>query len=403
MIWPRHSTGGLWRTLPAALIVGLAGGIVSACMEDDMLDPELLVDPEDAVIYFPARGDVWERREPAEAGFSPVLLEEAIDYAVANESDIPTDLRAYLEGRSEGREDQEIIGVVKERGSMNGLVLHRGYIVAEWGDTARVDMAFSITKSFLATLIGVAADRGLIDDLEARVADFVDDGGYDSDHNAPITWQHSLRQTSEWEGELWGKADTADRREGVDRQLRVPGEFWEYNDVRVNRMALSAARVWERSLSDVLDREIMTPLGASRSWRWHGYRNSAVEIAGQEVESVSGGGHWGGGLWISSRDLARFGLLYLRRGVWREEQLLSEEWIDAATTPGELNATYGYMWWVNTAGELWPSAAEKSFGARGGGANLLWIDPDNELVVVVRWIQPGTEDGLLERVMAAAD
>ncbi len=390
-------------TLPMALMVLVAGFVVSACMEDEMLDPELLEDPEDAIIYFPSRGDEWERREPAEAGFDPILLEEAIDFATANETDLPTDLRAYLESRAEGREDQEITGPVKDRGSMNGLVLHRGYIVAEWGDTNQVDMAFSVTKSFLATVIGVAADRGLIADLHERVAATVDDGGYVSEQNASITWHHSLRQTSEWEGELWGKADTADRREGVDRELHEPGAFWEYNDVRVNRTALSAARVWKRALSDVLDLEIMTPISASRSWRWHGYRDSKFEIDGVEIESVSGGGHWGGGLWISSRDLARFGLLFLRRGIWREEQLVSEEWIDAATTPGELSPTYGYMWWLNTAGELWPSVAEESFGARGGGANLLWIDPTRELIVVIRWIQPDAEDGFLEKVIAAAD
>ena len=403
MIRPQSSNEAFWGTLPVALTVLVAGVVVSGCMEDEILDPELLEDPEDAIIYFPGRGDAWERREPAEAGFSPLLLEEAIDYAMANETKVPTDLRVYLESRSEGRDDQEITGPVKDRGSMNGLVLHRGYLVAEWGDTDQVDMVFSVTKSFLSTLIGLAADRNLIADLNDPVATTVGDGGYDSKQNAPITWYHSLRQTSEWEGKLWGKADTADRREGIDRELQEPGTFWEYNDVRVNRTALSAARVWEQGLADVLDREIMTPIGASRSWRWHGYRDSTVEIGGQEVESVSGGGHWGGGLWISSRDLARFGLLYLRRGLWREERLLSEEWIDVATTASnELNPTYGHMWWLNTAGELWPSASEDSYGSLGSGSNLLLIDPVLELVLVVRWIESGAEDDFIEKIIAAA-
>ena len=126
-----------------------------------------------------------------------------------------------------------------------------------------------------------------------------------------------------------------------------------------------------------------------------------MEIDGQEVESVAGGGHWGGGMWISTRDMARVGLLYLRRGMWRENQILSQEFIDAALTPSQLNPTYGYMWWLNTEGALWPSAPHESFAARGGGDNMIWIDPINELVVVVRWIERGTQDGLLERILAA--
>lgn len=399
----RQRRNGVQHSLSVGLLVVVAGLATAACMEDEMLDPELLEDPEDAVIYFPGRGDVWERREPAEAGFSPQLLEEAIDYAVAHETDIPTDLREHLAGRAEGRDDQEIIGAVKDRGSMNGIVLHRGYIVAEWGDTNNVDMAFGITESFLSTVIGLAADRNLIPALEDRVAETIADGGYDSEQNAPITWEHSLRQTSGWQGVLWEKSDAAGRDRRPAGAPQAPGSAWEHNDTRANRTALSATRLWERSLSDVLDREIMTPIGASRSWRWHGYRNSIVEIDGREVESVSGGGRWGGGLWISSRDLARFGLLYLRRGLWREEVLLSEEWIDAATAGDELNPAYGHMWWLNAEAATWPSAGEESFGARDGNGNLLWIDPTLDLVVVLRWIQPGAEDGFLEKVIAAAD
>lgn len=386
----------------AATVLAL-GLSVAACMDNDMLAPELLESPEEGMIYFPGRGVAWEVREPATEGFDPALLEAAVDYAIANETETPVDLKAYLESRFEGLPDQQIIGPMKDRGRINGLIVRRGYIVAEWGDTQRVDMVFSVTKSFLATTVGVALDRGLIGALNDPVALTVDDGGYASEQNAPITWHHSLRQTSEWEGDLWGKPDTADRREGRDRQLSAPGTFWEYNDVRVNRLALSAARVWNEPLPEVLSREIMTPIGASRAWRWHGYRSSTVDIGGNQVESVSGGGHWGGGLWISTRDLARLGVLYARRGMWRDQQLLSEDWIAAALTPGDLNPTYGYMWWLNTDQALWPSAPAESFAARGGGDNLLWIDPSRELVVAVRWIQRGTQDGLLAAILAALE
>ena len=108
-------------------------------------------------------------------------------------------------------------------------------------------------------------------------------------------------------------------------------------------------------------------------------------------------------MWISTRDLARFGLLWLRQGKWREEQLLSADFVEQALTPSDLNPTYGYMWWLNTDAQLWPSAPAESFAARGGGDNLLWVDPTRDIVVVVRWIQRGTEDEFLRRVIEAAD
>ena len=374
-----------------------------ACMDNELIAPEEIEDPDAHGTYFPGRGPSWQEKTPAELGWDSTELSEAVQYAIANEADTPKDLRGYLESRFEGLPDQEILGPLKERGPASGMILHRGYIVAEWGDTSRTDVTFSVTKSFLATTIGLALDRGLIRSVDDRVAEYVDDGGYRSARNAAITWRQTLQQTSEWEGTLWDKPDTADRREGVGRVLQAPGTFWEYNDVRVNRAALSAARVWGEALPDVLDREVMTPIGASRSWRWHGYRNSTVEIAGQEVESVAGGGHWGGGLWISTRDMARVGLLYLRGGMWREEQILSAEFIAEALTPSALNPTYGFMWWLNTEGALWPSAPHESFAALGGGDNMIWIDPVHELVVVVRWIQRGSQDGLLQRILAAAE
>ena len=124
-------------------------------------------------------------------------------------------------------------------------------------------------------------------------------------------------------------------------------------------------------------------------------------IDGTEMWSVSGGGHWGGGLFVDALDLARFGLLYLNNGRWNEQQILSEDWVVMTAQACPIEPRYGFMWWLNTEQELWPAAPAGSFAARGGGDNLLWIDPDNDLVVAVRWIQRGTENGLLEHVVSA--
>lgn len=336
--------------------------------------------------YYPGPGDDWELLSPAAMGMDADSLRKAVVFAMANESRSTRDLEAWMAVR--GRDDpySALFGPLKPRGGPAGVIVRGGYIVAEWGDTKRVDVTYSVTKSFVSTTTLLALQDGLIRDVHDPVAEYVSDGNFDSPHNAQITWHHLLTQTTEWEGELFGKPDVADRRLGRDRELQTPGTLWEYNDVRVNLAALATMRVWQRPLPDILRERIMEPIGASDTWEWHGYRTSRVELGGDSVTAVSGGGHWGGGLWISARDQARFGLLLLRRGRWGDKQLLAEEWIDSALTPIELNPTYGYMWWLNTDHELWPGAPASSFGARGGGSNVIWIDPEHDLVAVFRWI-----------------
>ncbi len=198
----------------------------------------------------------------------------------------------------------------------------------------------------------------MIQSINDPVAKYIKDGGYSSEHNGKVTWEHHSRQTSEWEGELWGKKydfigkEAFGRGERKPRELQEPGSFYEYNDVRINRFALSLLRLWEKPLPEVLEDEIMDPIDASETWRWVPYRNSIVEINGKQMPSVSGGTRWGGGLWISARDEARFGYLFLRNGRWKDKQLISEQWVKEATTSrGTVGPDYGYLWWLNTEGK----------------------------------------------------
>ncbi|WP_254070502.1 serine hydrolase [Acidisphaera sp. L21] len=232
--------------------------------------------------------------------------------------------------------DNEIIGPVAPRGGPNGLLLRHGKLVASWGDTRQVDMTFSVAKSYLSILAGIAVADGLIPDLDAPIRETVDDGGFDSEHNAPITWRQMLQLTSEWEGSLFGKSEQIDRNcsltseaagrpagaKGAARPLQTPGTFWEYNDVRVNRLSLALLRRFGRALPQVFAERIMQPLGASSDWRWEGYRSSFVDVGGNQVQSVSGGGHWGGGAFIHAEDQARIGLLMLRGGMWGDQRVL---------------------------------------------------------------------------------
>jgi CubicO group peptidase (beta-lactamase class C family) len=254
--------------------------------------------------YFPERW-TWEQRVPEDVGMSASRLQEVVTYAAEHEAQSHRD-GADLAVMLAGEPYNEITGPTMSRGSNSGLVLRHGYIVLEWGDTGRVDWTFSATKSYVATMIGLAYDAGLIRDLEDPVVRYVRDGTFDSPHNSKITWVHLLQQTSEWQGTLWGKPDWADRYDGKQkRPVLEPGSTMTYNDVRVNLAAYAALHVWRRPLPVVLKEAVMDPIGASTTWRWWGYRDSWVEIDGTRMQSVGGGGHWGGGLWISARDPAR--------------------------------------------------------------------------------------------------
>ena len=347
--------------------------------------------------YFPPRGD-WQRAEPSAMGLDPAKLAEAVAYARAHDNPAPRD-QALALAQTFGKAEPYFggqLGPTRERAAANGIVIRRGKVVAEWGDTRRVDMSHSITKTFLSTVVGLAWQRGLIRSTDERVADAMPPGVdlFASPHNAPITWEHLLRQTSDWQGSLWGKPDWADRPVGKtpedwpNRPVYEPGAHYKYNDVRVNVLALAALQVWRRPLPEVLREQVMDPIGASSRWRWQGYDNSWVELDGQRMQSVSGGGHWGGGLFIDAWDMARFGYLFLRNGKWKDRSIVSEKWIQMARTPGRDNATYGFAnWYLNTARKPLPAAPETAVRFVGNGSNIIYIDWDNDIVAVFRWIK----------------
>jgi CubicO group peptidase (beta-lactamase class C family) len=238
--------------------------------------------------YYPPPGD-WERRTPEEVGMDAARLTDAIAYAESRETSKPMDF-----SDQETLFGQRLGPIPDRRAHTNGLVVRHGYIVAEFGDTTKVDPTYSAAKSYLSTLVGVAVDQGLIHDVHDPVRDYVDDGGYASPQNAPVTWHHHLQQTTEWEGELWDRthdfvgAKAFGNGEREPRALQAPGTYYEYNDVRINRLALSLMRVFGRPLPEVLKDEVMDPIGASDTWRYLGYENSWVDVHGQLLQSVTG-------------------------------------------------------------------------------------------------------------------
>jgi CubicO group peptidase (beta-lactamase class C family) len=384
--------------------------------------------------YFPPRGSGWETRTPEQVGMDPAGIAAALEFAAQAESSTSRDLEEAHQ-TSFGREPLGFsVGPFTVREGAAGMIIKDGYIIGEWGDPQRVDMTFSVTKSFLSTTVGELFEDGLIESLDDTVREYmapvdlpVGDGEpgidrtgfggidparlFETEHNRQITWDHLLRQSSDWEGTLWGKPDWADRPSRDAQPWRprdhVPvGTVFEYNDTRVNLLALAALQVVRRPLPQILRERIMDPIGASSTWRWTGYETSWVTIDGVRMNSVSGGGHWGGGMLINARDLGRFGLLTLHNGNWGGEQLISEEWMAMATTPGPANGTYGFMNFYlnvpNTQGrQAYSNAPSSAFYHVGNGSNIVYVDRENDLVVVARWIPGGAMNELLGQVIGS--
>jgi CubicO group peptidase (beta-lactamase class C family) len=354
-----------------------------------------------AADYLPPPGDQWEAHTPAQEGFDTAKLNAAIDFAVTHETKLSPALDGVIDQRDMRITNpiqfagpfSDPIGPLTVHAPANGIVIRHGTIVAEWGDTHKVDMAHSVTKTFLSATAGIAFDKRMIRDVNDRVLDYVHPSpDFELAHNQPITWDQMLRQTSGWIGTMWGKPWWADRpgKNPWDELAAGPppvGTEWKYSDVRVNALALALTHLWKRPLPDVLKEYVMDPIGASQDWHWEGYDNSWITLDGKRIHVVPGGGHWGGGMFISARDLARMGLLGLHNGRWGDKRILSDTWIKLSKTPTGPNPGYGYMnWFLNTDRKLAPAAREDSVMFIGNGDNIVFIDYEHDMVAVVRWI-----------------
>jgi CubicO group peptidase (beta-lactamase class C family) len=344
-------------------------------------------------------------------------IEQAVRFAVEHETSWTRD-----PGDAWGIHHQDpppwnrLLGPVHSRGPVSGTIVLDGRTLTSWGEPDRADLTFSIAKTYLALLAGVAHDTGLLPDVDEPVGARISSIGFDRGRNAQVTWAHLLQQTSEWEGECFGVPDQVDRyrtvqfqegaaagKKGDPRPLQSPGSYWEYNDVRVNQLSLALLHLFQRPLPEVFRERIMQPIRASDQWRWVGYDHAWVELAGRTVQSVPGGTHWGGGLSISSNDQARVGQLLLDDGRAGGRHVISSEWIARMRTPCLIAPFYGYLLWLNHAQRVFPSVPASSYFAIGAGSSLTWIEPERRMVLVVRWIDADYAAEFFRRVLQGID
>jgi len=311
-----------------------------------------------------------------------------------------------------------LLGPVFARGPAAGLIAIDGDIQCQWGDIHRADMTFSVTKSYLAMVAGLAVQQGLIKDIDQPVSDCLEHNGvlshgFEDTHNREISWRNMLHFTSEWSGSCFGVPDQIDHyrnvsmqssasphRKGDKRPLQKAGTHWEYNDVRINQFSLALMRLFQRELPDVFAEHIMKPVGCSDTWQWHGYENSWLECNGRQLHSVPGGGHWGGGMVISAHDQLLLGQLMVNNGVAKGKQILPRQWIEEMLTPCDIAPWYGFFTWLNTNHVVSRCIPAESYFAMGIGGQLVWHDPTRNIVAVLRWIDNDCTEDILLRIAA---
>ena len=254
-----------------------------------------------------------------------------------------------------------------EIGSSAVIVMHDGNLVLEWGETNLRMYSHSIRKSLLNALYGIAVEKGLID-LNTTIAELgIDDRPPKlSEQEKQATILDLLQSRSGIYHEASAESDYM-KQERPSRGVFRAGEHWCYNN-------------WDFNvLGTIFELKTDTPIGqAFKEWIADpiGMQDFRVEDVHYSWEKVSL--YPAFPFWISARDLARFGQLYLQFGKWQDQQIVPEDWIYASTFPYSRaydDIGYGLMWWTYS---------NEAYYAHGYMGQFVVVIPDLKVVIVNR-------------------
>lgn len=310
-------------------------------------------------------GDDWETASPENMGFDPAVLDEiALDAGAA--------------------------------GSNCLVVVRHGRIVAEWNwnettpETSQE--VFSATKSITSALVGIARDNDALD-IAQSASDFIPE--WQGTDAAAATVEDLLSNDSgrEWTFDLDYKemiaaSDRSAFAIGLE-QAHAPDSTWVYNNAAIQTLSEVLQASTGVEPADYAETELFAPIGMA---------DTDMTFDGSGNTNMFFGAH------TTCRDLARFGLLFLNDGNWDGQQVISADYVEAATgAPStDINASYGYLWWLNrpgpvvgpigefaagategvTDGPVVPGAPEDMYWARGLYGQTVQVDPGSDTVAV---------------------
>jgi CubicO group peptidase (beta-lactamase class C family) len=256
-------------------------------------------------------------------------------------------------------------------GSAALLVIHNGAILLAWGEVKRRFMCLSIRKSYLSALYGIHVGNGKLD-LDQTLADL------NIDDEPPLTDEEKVARVSDLLKSRSGIYHTAayeGQPEKPARGSHKPGTHWYYNNWDFNTLLTIFEQETGTGIFEEFKQQIATPL------QMEDFRLNDTYYYFEKERSI----HPAYPFRMSAKDMARFGLLYLRRGRWRDQQIIPEIWVAESTTNySEMGVDgYGYMWWIIDSQHPNRRLYElETYMASGNGGQVIVIIPRANLVVV---------------------
>jgi len=296
---------------------------------------------------------------------------------------------------------KEAVSYLEKHSGSDGVkelvIIRNGCMIWKGPKIDKMHGVWSLTKSFTSTVLGL-----LVDDGKATLDTLAKDHVPAMAPTYPdITLKHFTTMTSGYYAV--GDKPTGSYKHGPSRTpfkpsttplFEPPGSRYAYWDSAMNQFANVLAHLADEPIEDILKRRIADPIGMNRSkWNWGDFG----KIDGIVVNGGSGNGNKH--MFISARELARFGHLFLNRGKWKDKQLISAAWVDAATkshVPATMpleelsgadgRGTYGYNWWANgikaDGKRKWPDAPPGTYSASGYNNNDMFVIGKWNMVIV---------------------
>ncbi|MBN1851575.1 MAG: serine hydrolase [Pirellulales bacterium] len=296
------------------------------------------------------------------------------------------------------------------------VIIRNGRMIWKGSYIDNVHETWSVGKSFTSTVLGLLIDDGRAS-LDTLAKDYVPDL---ETYYSTVTLRHFATMTSGYR-ECGGlnSFPPDDNSLIPDTSWFAPGLYYYYSNSGMEQFSRAMTHIAQEPIEELFRSRIAEPIGMNPiAWDWKDltfYGGGLVDGFVHNTGMV--------GMYISAREAARFGHLFLNRGQWDGKQLLSTTWADEATRvqvpvtippylihdpmgPG----TYGYNWWINgtmpDGNQMWPGAPSGTFSAWGYGDNLITIVPEWNMVVTRlgtpdpagRWITPETWGKFLSKI-----